>query len=546
MEESNQTQKEVGQKYRKNLGYFKHPDFLARQKFFLCMLAILLGVYAIVRLELSRSDIVYNPAPLSISHAFLEGNCAACHNLAVRNIFRSIQDRSAPMKPVAWAMDSPAIHQWSSGAPAFFSSSQSINHACQSCHAGLGRDLELHQPSLQTLALKDFHSELHIVAATGCFSCHQEHLGRIDLKLPGDTACAACHNDAAQMTADILRVSLHPISPSTTGSDGVTPDGVVHFIPPERKAPLPLFTAFDHGHPAFEYEQPGLKDPDVLKFSHHQHLHLGGAMKLDCADCHKIAADGMFYQRVTYKDACERCHTLQFDPANPQLLIPHGDVARLRSFLHSLVYQYGLLDQMMQAAQNKVASPADQKAFAYRQILALQQRAHVQSPGDLEWEILFTTDPYKDRPPTAQRPFFSGCAYCHEVSQPAGGGDPVVTRPQMVDRWLAHGAFTHAPHAFMDCAQCHKADNSVQVTDILMPPQSSCVSCHHAQGSAPSNCLACHTFHSPQSAVKAVKATFGLPPLAGCPATPSMPSVASVASAPPMSSFLISQAHRNE
>ena len=76
----------------------------------------------------------------------------------------------------------------------------------------------------------------------------------------------------------------------------------------------------------------------------------------------------------------------------------------------------------MAAAQNRAASPDEQRAFAVQQIYGLMQRAHVQSPADLEQEILFTGDPYKDRPPTMERPFFSGCAYCHQVTQPAGEG----------------------------------------------------------------------------------------------------------------------------
>jgi hypothetical protein len=514
MDETNQTQKEVGRKYRDNLGYFKYAGFLHREKFYLSILAVLVGVYGIIRLELSRSDKVYNPAPLSISHANLEGNCAACHTLAARNIFH-------PMLPAGGNDSSVAL-------PVAFSSTMAINESCQKCHQGM----DLHQPTSQTMQLRAFHSELHVVAATGCFDCHQEHLGRINMRLPGDSACAACHDDAAKMAANFTRISLGGTT-SRLAFDGMTPDGVLHFIPPERKGPLPLFTAFERGHPPFEYEQPGLKDPDVLTFSHRQHLTLPGT-KLECADCHKPAADGMYYQRVTYEAACERCHTLQFDPANPQLMIPHGDVARLRTFLHSLTYQYSQLDQQMATAQNRVASPDEQRAYAFQQIFALMQRAHVQSPADLEHEILFTGDPYKDRPPTMQRPFFSGCAYCHQVTQPAGGGDPIVTPPQTADRWLAHGAFTHAKHTFMSCVQCHAANESREASDIIMPPQVSCIACHRTNGTAPSNCLACHSFHSPQSVVKTVKALWDFPKSADCPVTGQM------------SGFLVSERKPNE
>jgi hypothetical protein len=252
-------------------------------------------------------------------------------------------------------------------------------------------------------------------------------------------------------------------------------------------------------------------------------------MKLNCADCHKPAADGIYYQRVTYEGSCQKCHALQLDPNNPDLLIPHGEAGRLRSFLHSLVYQYGELDRKREGAQNKVASPAEQKAFAVQQIVALLQRARVQTPGDLEREILLTSNPYKDRPPTTQRPFFPGCAYCHQVSQPQGGGEPVVIPPQMADRWLAHGAFTHAKHVSMSCVACHDANNSRAVSDIIMPAKESCTACHRAQGIAPSNCLACHSFHSPQSVVKSIKAQWDFAPMAACPQMT------------PLSSFLISK-----
>jgi hypothetical protein len=88
MDERKQGQKEVGRKYRDNLGYFKKAPFLAREKTYLCMLAVLLGLYGIFLLETTHRDKVYNPAPLSVSHASLEGNCAACHTNAARDRHR--------------------------------------------------------------------------------------------------------------------------------------------------------------------------------------------------------------------------------------------------------------------------------------------------------------------------------------------------------------------------------------------------------------------------------------------------------------------------
>jgi hypothetical protein len=104
----------------------------------------------------------------------------------------------------------------------------------------------------------------------------------------------------------------------------------------------------------------------------------------------------------------------------------------------------------------------------------------------------------------------------------------------MADRWLAHGAFTHAKHATMSCVHCHAANESQVASDIIMPPQVSCIACHRANGTAPSNCLACHTFHSPQSVVNAVKAKWTLPQMDG------------VTSTGQMGRFLISEQHLKE
>jgi hypothetical protein len=160
------------------------------------------------------------------------------------------------------------------------------------------------------------------------------------------------------LAGSVSRVAVH----------GITPDGVVHFIPPERAGPLPLFATFERGHPPFEYEAAGLRDPDTLKFSHRQHLHLAGdGMKLSCADCHKAGADGVYYGQVTYAEACQRCHMLQLDPAHPELVLPHGDVAGLTSFLHSLVYQYEQIDVRADAALGRTDTIEQERPTAMQQ-----------------------------------------------------------------------------------------------------------------------------------------------------------------------------------
>ena len=481
MNEPEPSQKEFGQRYKGNLRYFKFQSFPQRMRFYLCVLAVLLAVAAVMWSERPGHEKIYNPAPLPISHVFLEGDCQACHG--------------------AKMPDRDAIHQWNLHPASYSEAANTINVSCQKCHA----DKDLHQPAPQTLALAQFRSEMRIVGSTGCFGCHQEHLGRISMRLPGDAACAGCHNDATAMASNALILALSASAPSLAAIHGITPDGLIHFIAPRTS--VPLFGSFASGHPPFDYERPGLRDPDVLQFDHQLHLTdktvIIKGQKLDCAYCHKLDADGVYYRRVTYETGCQECHSLKFDPRNPELMIPHGNVERVRLFLHSLPFQY------QQIAERKFKSPMDQRYYVLNQMLALKQEAL--KGVDFEQQIFFAKNPYKDSGPG----IFPGCAYCHEVRHSGAGRPddaPMVTEPSMADRWLSHGRFTHAMHVSVSCTSCHDANHSRLTADIIMPSKESCVTCHSPAGKAPGDCLACHTFHAPVETAQVLKGERAFPP----------------------------------
>ena len=130
--------------------------------------------------------------------------------------------------------------------------------------------------------------------------------------------------------------------------------------------------------------------------------------------------------------------------------------------------------------------------------------------------------------------FFAGCAKCHEVkAQPSAA--PLVTRTNLVDRWLSRGPFTHAKHTHMQCDDCHGAAHaSTKTSDILMPAQTLCAECHRPldrdkiklaasissdptearaelaakqreQGGVSGDCLVCHKFHTSVEAAAMVK-----------------------------------------
>jgi len=211
----------------------------------------------------------------------------------------------------------------------------------------------------------------------------------------------------------------------------------------------------------------------------------------------------------------EQRHALLFDPKNPELQIPHGDPAAVRSYLRSLPFQYADL------AAKKVG-PQQVNAFVSQQILQLKERVH--SGEDFEKQIFFTANPYKAQPSTAHT-LFPGCAYCHEV-KPGTNGTPEIAKPVMADRWLLHGRFTHTAHTSIGCNDCHNVHQSKESSDILMPGVKKCAECHHARTagettsataglkSAPNQvasaeCLSCHTFHSAPSVAASLEGISG-------------------------------------
>ena len=92
------------------------------------------------------------------------------------------------------------------------------------------------------------------------------------------------------------------------------------------KAPRPdkgytkVIHSFATDHPEFQVLAAKLQDPDSLKFNHQLHLTsvtLPAGKKLNCADCHKPDAAGVYYLKISYQENCKSCHPLQFDVDNP-------------------------------------------------------------------------------------------------------------------------------------------------------------------------------------------------------------------------------------
>lgn len=340
-----------------------------------------------------------------------------------------------------------------------------VDQSCLTCHQEFG----FHQPTLP----HDY----------SCMACHQEHRGMGRLAPPRDTHCQVCHGDEAVMMASTKLGEEIPVEAFSYAR--IAHGGLVTF---DASRPATgythVFKSFEQGHPEFQIHREQLEDEHALRFNHA--LHLGDRMpsvkgqKLQCGDCHKPDASGAGFLRVNFKDNCQACHAVQFDPGNPGLEVPHGDVEAVRGFLRSLPRQYADL-----ALRQGKTSSGDQEAFALEQLRALAAR--YPTGEELEQAVFLNRDP--------SRGHFAGCAYCHAVTPKEQGGFSVEP-PRIPDVWMPHARFHHESHRQMACTDCHPATSSHETRDVLLPKLSNCISCHSPQGGVAHSCVTCHGYHN--------------------------------------------------
>jgi hypothetical protein len=475
------TQKQIAERYKGNLGYYKkrHPWRVAR--FCATFVAIVGGLAAILfyqgRIFRRQADEeFFSSGKLSSHHAKYEQDCTQCH------------DKNAAMgKDLTLAKFKTVVKDRFRHGLDF----KSIDLKCQQCHEA--------NPPFGTAKKYDLH-EPNVVENRSCSICHQEHLGPGPMKQVADLQCASCHNDSAIMDAsakkgatlpsDVFHLRPHPA------------EQIVFEMPRPPRGYTAVFPSFVDAHPEFQLIRDKTRDPDVLRFNHQRHFGNDippvNGQKLDCNYCHKPEPGGRFYQRISFAANCQPCHALLFDKNNPQLHLPHGDVNLVRTFLRTLPAQYANFARYPNQGAGRYA---DVKTYVAQQMNQL--RVQFGSDAEFERAVFFETDPYKPHRQTeaATRGNFAGCAFCHEVKTTAGGA-PVVTKPILVDRWMPQAHFNHAKHASVKCDDCHHASQSHDTADVLMPAKASCVTCHSPQGRVASDCITCHNYHAPGQVVK--------------------------------------------
>jgi hypothetical protein len=469
------SQKQISKRYWGNLRYYARTHLGRLARFLVTFLAVAAGIAAIIVYQRRGNERFFNPGQLSASHAALADKSAGeVSRLTPVTFQRVLSDR---------------FHNGIDFAP--------IDRNCAACH--LKQDKRVY----------DFH-EPNVAQNRSCSVCHQEHRGAASLQRVASSQCASCHDDpqvmkAASQKGMKLRWETFQRHPQP-------PRQVVFQLPRPPRGYTQTFAAFWDGHPEFQIKREPARDPDMLKFNHERHFQPDippiGGKKLECSYCHQPDLQGRYNMRITFAGQCQVCHSLQFDPKNPELTLPHGDTTAVRGFLEDLQAHYADLAIKKGLPKNLV------QAFVTQQMMQLRDRLRVTYPaippnlsaiGDaFEHQVFFVADPYKPQSGTvpARRAFFYGCALCHDP-QPRPGAAPFIAKPVFVDRWMVRSDFNHATHRMVKCDDCHHARRSRLTSDVLMPGISSCVTCHSPKGKVAAECITCHNYHAPASLILA-------------------------------------------
>ncbi|HYM34772.1 MAG TPA: cytochrome c3 family protein, partial [Steroidobacteraceae bacterium] len=335
-----------------------------------------------------------------------------------------------------------------------------------------------------------------------CASCHREHGESLDELIPrADQLCTSCHAKGATRFANLklLDVSafeekLHPpFAPRLlvpASSDGLT----------WKMEKTPLATASDHSN---------------LKFSHRQHLDKdrvirssdGGA--LNCGDCHRPTLDGKRFLPITMQETCSSCHELSFDPAAPERQLPHG---KPREAILVLQEYYA----------RRYSDPAAAPVVRERRRL----------PGRSDEVTVCTAGPLPCARQAAANEIEGqftrrGCVTCHEVNdtQNADIYERYQVRPvKLSTDFFPAARFDHAPHRIQKdrtgdaaCLACHKANESAESSDLLLPDEPKCLECHRTHPGTSlgaeqivSPCIACHEYHPRTSAAQLTMSDAGV------------------------------------
>jgi pSer/pThr/pTyr-binding forkhead associated (FHA) protein len=317
---------------------------------------------------------------------------------------------------------------------------ESIARNCRACHNPWR--------GVSDTSCTECHGKLpHAANQTGapaCADCHSEHRGVARLAAAADATCVSCHGNILD----------HVTNPAAT-----RPRDVLSIV------------SFGNKHPEFTPRN----DPDTLLFNHALHLKAGGIFNgegrrevLQCTGCHKLVEtkDKVDPAPVSFRNNCQRCHKLTFDPRFPDVEVPHGGDS-------GIVYGFVLATY---AGNRDIAGKSPEEI---RRILTSRPPANPDERAVLNVEQVIKTK----------------CSKCHILVR--SGRRIAAKPPEIPARWFFTSKFTHTQHRNLSCESCHEAARqSTNTSDVLMPSRKNCTGCHGGQSvKTSSSCATCHGYH---------------------------------------------------
>lgn len=340
---------------------------------------------------------------------------------------------------------------------------------CEVCHARSASKSGFRAHTSDTACLSCHDAPAHVTPrspvapqadAPSCASCHQEHRGRVRLAQTDDRFCLECHGSGERRPSEPQRIAA-------------------------------LSGTFPSGHPEFAVIRNRQKDPGGLRFNHAAHLKKDGVRgpkgieQLECSSCHKPDVARTLGKRVlktglmtppTYAQDCARCHPLFVDE-RIDAVAPHDKPAVVRDFLQRALVAY------IAQHPGEIGAP---DAAVRRVPLNFPRPPEPPARNASEWVARRIT--------ADERLLWNKtCAECHWKSRE--GSPPEYAPSNITRQWLTRASFDHTAHSMVKCDGCHAAAASTSASDVLLPSQTVCATCHSPSKGAESRCFECHSYH---------------------------------------------------
>ena len=340
---------------------------------------------------------------------------------------------------------------------------------CASCHEGLFARVKDSSCLSCHAGIKHHGDDAKALAGAGldarrCASCHLEHGGPHAAMPSHPATCTGCH----------ARPDRFPALAGVGAAPTFSRHPAFRITITEASAQGPVTVR--------KLLTPEIKDRSGLVFTHDRHFEIrdpkgpSASGVLQCGSCHRPATGGISFEPVKFAASCQRCHQLDAG-------LPHGDNEAAR--------RYGLT----RPPEPVVEEPQEERRRPGANAERATQTAD-SSPAD---------------------GVFRQCAKCHDLNR--AEGQPLgVIPPRVRESWLPMARFSHAPHQWVGCANCHAAQKSSNPDDLMLPQVQTCQGCHSDEQSSsriPTTCIDCHRFHQARTmtmdAPKAMEPTKGAP-----------------------------------